>query len=59
MFNSYRGRSVTVFKALHKEADTRIVPHGVDAYMQGYKRTVVVCRDTDDLILLLLLNEEV
>ena len=38
--------------ANHEEADTRIVLHALEAVKQGYKRIVVVCSDTDVLILL-------
>ncbi|KAJ8320045.1 hypothetical protein KUTeg_001632 [Tegillarca granosa] len=46
-------RDVYLLKATHEEANTRIVLHTYEACLQGYERTVVVCRDKDVLVLLL------
>jgi len=35
----------------HEEADTRLVLHAVDAAQKQFKRMIVVCRDTDVLVL--------
>ena len=37
----------------HDEADTRLILIGIDALKYGFERLIVVCRDTDVLILLL------
>ncbi|MEW8545283.1 MAG: hypothetical protein AB2693_17305, partial [Candidatus Thiodiazotropha sp.] len=46
-------RNTDMLSSTHEEADTRIILHAKDAAQQGYDRTVIVCRDTDVLILLL------
>ena len=46
-------RDISCLKAAHEEADTRLILHALDASRQNYKRTIVVCRDTDVLVLLL------
>ncbi|CAM1319292.1 Uncharacterised protein g7165 [Pycnogonum litorale] len=45
-------RDVSPLSANHEEADTRIVLHACDAADHGYERTIVVCRDTDVLVML-------
>lgn len=47
------GRDMCKLKASHEEADTRMILHAIDAKQEGYDRLVVLCRDTDVLILLL------
>ena len=37
----------------HKEEDTRIVLHARDAAVRGYRQVIMLCRDTDVLVLLL------
>lgn len=49
---SSTGRDTTRLEADHEEADTRILLHARDAKLLGYKRTVVVCKDTDVLVML-------
>ena len=39
------------FYSSHEEADTRIILHAKSAHMDGHKRIVVSCRDTDVLVL--------
>ncbi|KAG0711729.1 hypothetical protein GWK47_020003 [Chionoecetes opilio] len=39
-------------KSSYEEADTRIILHAKAAYMDGYERILVSCRDTDVLVLL-------
>lgn len=55
--------SVEYLQADHEEADTRLVLHSKEAHGQGYGRTVVICADTDVLVLLIhfrgLLSKEV
>ena len=46
-------RNVNHLSANHEEADTRLILHGKDACEANFKRMVVVCRDTDVLLLLL------
>ena len=46
-------RDVTDLSANHEEADTRLILHGKDGIQNGYKRVIVICRDTDVLLLLL------
>ena len=36
----------------HEEANTRLVLHSCEAVNQGYKRVLVICRDTDVMLLL-------
>ncbi|KAG0710562.1 hypothetical protein GWK47_022565 [Chionoecetes opilio] len=36
----------------HEEADTRIILHAKAAYINGYERIIVSCKDTDVLVLL-------
>ena len=38
--------------ATHEEADTRILLHANDALQHGFDQTVIACRDTDVLVLL-------
>lgn len=49
---SSSGRDVTNLHATHEEADTRIILHAKDACNKGFQRTIVVCQDTDVLVLL-------
>ncbi len=51
--NSSTGREISALHADHEEADTRIVLHAVEARTQQFQRTIVACRDTDVLVLLL------
>ena len=37
----------------HEEADTRLILHSCEAITEGYRRILVVCRDTDVMLLLL------
>ena len=46
-------RNVDSLSANHEEADTRIILHAIDAKEHGFERTVVICKDTDVLLLLL------
>ena len=46
-------RDVTALSANHEEADTRLILHAKDAVQNNYKRLIVICRDTDVLLLLL------
>ena len=46
-------RDVSSLSSTHEEADTRIILHAAEAFQQGFERTVVVCRDTDVLLLLI------
>ena len=46
-------REVTALSANHEEADTRLILHANDAIQNNYKRIIVICRDTDVLLLLL------
>ena len=46
-------RDVTALSANHEEADTRLILHAKDAIQSNYKRLIVICRDTDVLLLLL------
>ena len=52
VFSSLRG-DVPTLAANHEEADTRMILHAQEASLQGYQKTVVICRDTDVLVLLL------
>ena len=36
----------------HEEADTRLILHSFEAVSQGYKRMLVICRDSDVMLLL-------
>ncbi len=46
-------RDVKHLSVNHEEADTRMIVHAMDAVKLGYKRLLVMCRDTDVLLLLL------
>ena len=46
-------REVTDLSANHEEADTPLILHANDAIQNNYKRVIVICRDTDVLLLLL------
>lgn len=37
----------------HEEADTRLILHSCEAVSEGFERIVVICRDTDVMLLLL------
>ena len=50
---SSTGRDVSLLRATHEEADTRILLHALEACLKGYERTIVLCRDTDVLVLLI------
>ena len=50
---SSKGRDIENLKSSHEEADTRLILHANDAYMNGYQKIVLQCRDTDILILAL------
>ena len=45
-------RSEVKLQGNHEEADTRLVLHLCEAVNQGYKRVLVICRDTDVMLLL-------
>ena len=45
-------RSEVKLQGNHEEADTRLVLHSCEAVNQGYKRVLVICRDTDVMLLL-------
>ncbi len=49
---SSQGRDMRNLMSNHEEADTRIILHGIDAQQQGFNQLVVVCQDTDVLVLL-------
>ncbi len=51
---SAAGIDFSYLRAAHEEADTRILLHAVDATTKGYERLIIQCRDTDVLLLLLL-----
>ena len=44
-------RSEVKLQGNHDEADTRLVLHSCEAVNQGYKRVLVICRDTDVMLL--------
>ena len=46
-------REVATLWANHEEADTRLILHAKDAIECNFKRIVVMCKDTDVLLLLL------
>ena len=48
-----QGSDVEQLQSSHEEADTRIILHAKAAYMDGYERIIVSCRDTDVLVLLI------
>lgn len=50
---SSTGRDIKLLQATHEEADTRVILHALDAARQPYERTLIVCRDTDVLVLLI------
>ena len=39
-------------RANHEEADTRLILHSCEAVNEGHERVLVICRDTDVLLLL-------
>ena len=39
-------RSEVKLQGNHEEADTRVILHSCEAVSQGYKRMLVICRDT-------------
>ena len=45
-------RSEVKLQGNHEEADTRLVLHSCEAVSQGYKSVLVICRDTDVMLLL-------
>ena len=45
-------RSEVKLQGNHEEADTRLVLHSCEAVNQGYKRVLVICSDTDAMLLL-------
>jgi len=45
-------RSEVKLQGNHDEADTRLILHSCEAVNQGYKRVLVICRDTDVMLLL-------
>lgn len=45
-------RNVKNLESNHEEADTRLILHAVDAKDRGYERTIIICKDTDVLFLL-------
>ncbi|KAG0692467.1 hypothetical protein GWK47_027885 [Chionoecetes opilio] len=49
---SSQGSDVEQLQSSHEEADTRIILHAKAAYMDGYERIIVSCRDTGVLVLL-------
>ena len=46
-------REVTALSANHEEEDTRLILHANDAIQNNYRRVLLICRDTDVLLLLL------
>ena len=44
-------RDPGILSATHEEADTRILLHAKEVLMHGFERVVVVCRNTDVLVL--------
>ena len=46
-------REVTALSANHEEADTCLIVRAKDAVENNHKRIIVMCRDTDVLLLLL------
>ena len=49
---STKGRDVHKLQSNHEEADTRIILHALEAKECGYQRTIVICKDTDVIVLL-------
>lgn len=45
-------RTELSLNANHEEADTRLILHALEAVRQGSQRIVIICRDTDVLVLL-------
>ena len=45
-------RDPGILCATHEEADMRILLHAKDALQHGFDRIVIVCRNTDVLVLL-------
>jgi hypothetical protein len=45
-------RNETKLSGNHEEADTRLILHACEAADEGYERVLVICRDTDVLLLL-------
>ena len=46
-------REQTNLRGNHEEADTRLILHACEAASMGYKRVLVISRDTDVMLLLL------
>lgn len=47
-------RDIPILAANHEEADTRLIVHAKDAWQNNFQKILVMCRDTDVLLLLLL-----
>ena len=45
-------RSEVKFQGNHEEVDTKLVLHSCEAVKQGYKRVLIICRDTGVMLLL-------
>ena len=45
-------RNVSGLGCDHEEADTRLILHTLEAISRGYRKAIVICRDTDVLLLL-------
>ena len=52
LHNRSTRRSEVKLPGNHEEADTRLVLHSYEAVNQGYKKVLVICRDTDVMLLL-------
>ena len=48
-----RSKDYLNLNANHEEADTRLILHASEAVQNGYQRIIVMCRDTDVMLLLL------
>jgi hypothetical protein len=55
---SSTGHDVSCLQSTHEEADTRIILHAIHAQHQDFERLVVVCHDTDVLVLLIHFAEQ-
>ena len=54
--NAIDARSMRLYRTKlsgnHEEGDTRLILHACEAADRGYERVLVICRDTDVLLLL-------
>lgn len=48
-WSSHRTRDLSLIQSNHEEADIRLILHSKDAHVNGYLRSVLLCRDTDVL----------